>query len=251
MSRLEYKVIRPNSLRDGIDPSIQLRSIPSHIEKPEWYEAASTSPWDPNEAIATISDIEGMRKACKLAKEVLEYAEGLVEVGVSTDNIDKSIHEFIVANNAYPSPLNYGGFPKSVCTSINNVIAHGIPDARKLANGDMINVDITVYTGGYHGDTSSTFAVGELDSAGKHLIEATKESLYQGIRVCGPGVPYKEIGNVISSYAMEQNLSVVFQMSGHGIGKHFHQLPYILHHSRFWLLFHVEANIEEMMNQAQ
>ncbi|CAO3632428.1 unnamed protein product [Cunninghamella echinulata] len=154
----------------------------------------------------------------------------MCKVGMTTEEIDRVLHEAIISEGAYPSPLNYMGFPKSICTSVNNIIAHGIPNERPLENGDIINIDITVYLNGYHGDTSYTFYVGDVDERGKALVECTKECLDKAINICGPNVPYREIGKTISEYATKFGFSVSDELSGHGIGKEFHCLPLIYHH---------------------
>ncbi|OMH84882.1 Methionine aminopeptidase 1D, chloroplastic/mitochondrial [Zancudomyces culisetae] len=149
--------------------------------------------------------------------------------GVTTLEIDTLVRKFIIENEAYPSPLNYYGFPKSICTSINNIVAHGIPDKRKLMDGDIINIDISVYCNGFHGDTSATFCVGNVDQQGLALVEATKKALDIGMNVCGPEVELRQIGNSIENYANEAGYSVNDQYTGHGIGKEFHQNPLIYH----------------------
>ncbi|KAH8118848.1 methionyl aminopeptidase [Phellopilus nigrolimitatus] len=171
-----------------------------------------------------------LRAACALAKCVLLKAGELVQVGVSTNEIDAALHDFMIANKAYPSPLRYAGFPKSCCTSINNVVVHGIPDDRKLADGDIVNIDVTVFFKGFHGDTSQTFLVGDVDRLGKELVQSASEALEAGIHVCGPGVPFKAIGSAIHRYAKSRNLSISEQFTGHGIGTVFHRPPWILHH---------------------
>ncbi|CAO3673601.1 unnamed protein product [Rhizopus microsporus] len=207
------------------------RQVPDHILLPPYAKLGTSSTWSSGIPVNTEIDISHMRKAGKLAKEILEMGSTLCKPGVTTDSIDKALHEAIIENNAYPSPLNYNGFPKSVCTSINNVIAHGIPDDRELRDGDIINVDVTVYLNGYHGDTSATFLVGkDVDEQGKALVECTRECLDMAIKACGPKVPYKEIGRIISDHAAKHGYSVSDELSGHGIGKEFHCYPLILHH---------------------
>jgi methionyl aminopeptidase len=152
-----------------------------------------------------------------------------IEPGLTTDKLDAIVHEKTLSYGGYPSPLNYRGFPKSVCTSINEVICHGIPDSRPLANGDIVNVDVTIYLDGVHGDTSATFAVGEIDEYSAVLIRETRNSLYRGIDVVKPGVPINEIGRAIENHARKYNLGVVREFIGHGIGEEFHgalQIPH-------------------------
>ena len=140
-----------------------------------------------------------MRASCKLAAEVLEYAGTLVKPGVTTDAIDQAVHNMIISRGAYPSPLNYGKFPKSVCTSVNDVVCHGIPDDRPLQDGDIINVDVTVYLDGYHGDTSRMFYVGNVSPKARQLCEATKESLDAAIKVSGGSLPTLRLVQIIKA----------------------------------------------------
>ncbi|CAO3658008.1 unnamed protein product [Rhizopus stolonifer] len=207
------------------------RFVPDSILRPPYAEEGTSSTWSSDIPFNTETDIAHMRNAGQLAKQVLDLGSTLCKPGITTNTIDQALHELIVQNDAYPSPLNYSGFPKSVCTSINNVIAHGIPDNRELKDGDIINVDVTVYLKGYHGDTSATFLVGNnVDDKGKALVECTKECMDMAIKLCGPNVPYKEIGRVISEHAQKHGYSVSDELSGHGIGKEFHCHPLIYHH---------------------
>ncbi|KAJ1833662.1 hypothetical protein LPJ63_002590 [Coemansia sp. RSA 2711] len=171
-----------------------------------------------------------MRDASAIARDALALGGSMVQAGQTTAAIDNEIHKFIVSQSAYPSCLNYMGFPKSVCTSVNNVIAHGIPDQRPLEDGDIINIDVTVYKRGYHGDTSATFGVGHVDAIGARLISATQESLELAIQACGPGVPFSRIGETIESFAAPLGYSISADLTGHGLGRNFHQNPLIYHH---------------------
>eukprot|EP00268_Persea_americana_P050467 TRINITY_DN5488_c1_g1_i4.p1 TRINITY_DN5488_c1_g1~~TRINITY_DN5488_c1_g1_i4.p1 ORF type:complete len:236 (+),score=47.83 TRINITY_DN5488_c1_g1_i4:600-1307(+) len=171
-----------------------------------------------------------MRASGRLAAQVLEYAGTLVNPGIKTDDIDKAVHQMIIDNGAYPSPLGYGGFPKSVCTSVNECICHGIPDSRALEDGDIINIDVTVYLKGYHGDTSATFFCGNVDEEAKTLVEVTRECLYKAISICAPGVEFKRIGKTIHDHADKFCYGVVRQFVGHGVGQVFHADPVILHY---------------------
>ncbi|KAF8549853.1 methionyl aminopeptidase [Imleria badia] len=170
-----------------------------------------------------------LRTSSKLARKVRDFAGTLVRPGVTTNSIDAAIHDFIVTHGAYPSPLLYSGFPRSCCTSINNVVAHGIPDNRPLEDGDIINIDITVYLDGYHGDTSQTFLVGAVDQPGRDLVSMTNAALQAGIRACGPGRPFNSIGQAIHELVRNTPYSVCNAFSGHGIGRVFHQPPWIYH----------------------
>lgn len=155
----------------------------------------------------------------------------MVKPGVTTDSIDKAVHEMIVQGGAYPSPLGYGGFPKSVCTSINECICHGIPDSRPLQDGDIVNIDVTVFLDGHHGDTSRMFLVGDaVTDEAKNLVRATKEALEASISICAPGVPFSRIGQEIQKVANSYKMHVVKSFVGHGVGTVFHSSPVILHY---------------------
>ncbi|PIA19528.1 methionine aminopeptidase [Coemansia reversa NRRL 1564] len=175
-------------------------------------------------------EIEKIRAASKIARDALAIGGSMVRAGLSTESIDTEVHRFIISQQAYPSCLNYMGFPKSICTSVNNVIAHGIPDSRQLEDGDIINIDVTVYKDGFHGDTSATFVVGGVDKPGMDLVNATRESLELAIQTCGPGVPLRLIGDTIGSFAASLGYSVSEELTGHGVGRDFHQNPLVYHH---------------------
>lgn len=180
--------------------------------------------------IKTKEEIEKMRRAGKLAAQVLEYIEPYVGEGVSTAELDKLCHDFIVKNGATPAPLNYHGFPKSVCISVNNVVCHGIPSSREfLKNGDIVNIDVTVILDGFHGDTSKTFMVGKVSKEARDLIERTEKAMYKGIEVIKPGVYLYEVGKAIQDFAEQFGYSIVRDYGGHGIGKGFHEAPNVFH----------------------
>ncbi|KNC65386.1 methionine aminopeptidase, partial [Pseudoalteromonas rubra] len=180
--------------------------------------------------IKTPEEIEKMRVAGKLAAEVLEMIEPYVKPGVTTDELNTICHNYIVdVQQAVPAPLNYHGFPKSICTSVNHVICHGIPNDKPLKDGDIINIDVTVIKDGYHGDTSKMFFVGKPSIQGKRLSEVTQEALYIGIRMVKPGVRIGDIGAAIQKYAEGFNYSIVREYCGHGIGAEFHEEPQIVH----------------------
>jgi len=198
-------------------------------------------------------EIEGMRKVCKMAKEVLDLAAQYAKVGVATDDIDKIVHRAIIERGAYPSPLNYKGFPKSVCTSVNEVVCHGIPDSRKLEDGDILNIDVTVYYGEYHGDVNATFLIGNVDEQGKKLVTVTKEALDKAIEIVKPGTLYREVGNVITKHVTPHGFQVVRTYCGHGIGKLFHAAPSIPHYAKNKAIGVMKAGhvftIEPMINE--
>ena len=184
--------------------------------------------------IKSPAEIERMRVACRLAAEVLEMIAPFVQPGVSTGELDRICHEYIVGvQQAIPSPLNYHGFPKSICTSVNQVVCHGIPsDKRILRHGDIINVDITVFKDGYHGDTSAMFLVGKVEAHAERLVRITQECLYRAIEVVRPGARLGDIGHVIQQHAEGNYYSVVREYCGHGIGSQFHEEPQVLHYGR-------------------
>lgn len=184
-------------------------------------------------SIKTSAEIEKMRVAGRLAAEVLEMIEPYVKAGVTTNELDKICHDYIVnEQDAIPAPLNYRGFPKSICTSINHQICHGIPSDKKLKNGDIVNIDITVIKDGYHGDTSKMFFIGEPKILANRLVEAAREAMLIGIRMVKPGVKLGDIGHAIQTYAEGQRFSVVREYCGHGIGAQFHEDPQVLHYGK-------------------
>lgn len=181
--------------------------------------------------IKTAAEIEKMRIAGRLAAEVLEMIAPHVVPGVTTDELDRLCHDYIVnEQQAIPAPLNYHGFPKSICTSINHVVCHGIPGEKKLKKGDIVNIDITVIKDGYHGDTSQMFFVGEPSIKARRLVEIARECLVIGIRMVRPGIRLGDIGHAIQHHAESNNYSVVREYCGHGIGKEFHEEPQVLHY---------------------
>jgi len=181
--------------------------------------------------IHTADDFESMRKAGRLGAEVLDYITPHVVPGVTTERLDQLCHDFILARNAIPAPLNYRGFPKSICTSINHVVCHGIPGDRKLMDGDIINIDITVILDGWHGDTSRMFLVGDtIGVKARKLVEITYEAMMRGIAVVRPGAFLGDIGFAIQRYAEAARFSVVRDFCGHGVGRIFHDAPSVLHY---------------------
>ncbi|MGZ8135712.1 MAG: type I methionyl aminopeptidase [Methylococcaceae bacterium] len=183
--------------------------------------------------IKTESEIEKMRVVGRLAAEVLEMIEPYVVPGVTTDQLDKLCHDYIVdVQKAIPAPLNYHGFPKSICTSVNQQVCHGIPGEKKLKSGDIVNVDITVIKDDYHGDTSKMFCVGDVSPHAKRLIKITQESMFLGIEQVKPGATLGDIGHAIQKHAEGNRYSVVREFCGHGIGKKFHEEPQVLHYGK-------------------
>ncbi len=176
------------------------------------------------------NDFQKMRKAGKLAAQTLDYIAPYVKPGVSTEELDKLCHDFIIKHQAIPAPLNYKGFPKSICTSVNHVICHGIPGNKKLKNGDIINIDVTVIVDGWHGDTSRMYFVGEPPIKAKKLVDVTYHAMLAGIEQVKPGNSLGDIGAAIQNIAEAEGYSVVRDFCGHGIGQTFHDAPNVLHY---------------------
>jgi len=212
--------------------------------------------------IKTAEDIAGMRVAGRLAAEVLEMIGEHVKPGVTTDELDRICHDYIAnVQKAIPAPLNYGGapgrmpFPKSICTSLNHVVCHGIPNDKPLKSGDSLNIDVTVIKDGYHGDTSKMFMVGDVPEWAERLARITQECMYKGISVVRPGARLGDIGAIIQEHAHANRYSVVREYCGHGIGKVFHEDPQILHYGRAGTGMEMQEGmiftIEPMINQGR
>ncbi|HTM63556.1 MAG TPA: type I methionyl aminopeptidase [Gammaproteobacteria bacterium] len=183
--------------------------------------------------IKTADEIEKMRIAGRLAAQVLEMIEPFVKEGVTTDELNKICHDYIVGEQqAIPAPLNYHGFPKSICTSVNHVVCHGIPGSKVLKKGDIINIDVTVKKDGYHGDTSKMFFIGKPSILAERLVRITQECMYLGIKEVRPGARFGDIGAVIQEYAEKNRFSVVREYCGHGIGAVFHEAPNVVHYGQ-------------------
>ncbi|XP_078579694.1 methionine aminopeptidase 1-like isoform X1 [Branchiostoma floridae x Branchiostoma japonicum] len=215
------------------------REVPDHIPRPDYADHVEGVPSSElalkgSTQIRVLSDeeIEGMRVACRLGREALDAAAAAIAVGVTTDEIDRIVHEASVDRECYPSPLNYYTFPKSCCTSVNEVICHGIPDLRPLQDGDIVNVDVTVCHRGFHGDLNETFFVGKVDDASKKLVRVTHECLTKAIEAVKPGVRYREMGNIIQKHAQANGFSVVKTYCGHGINQLFHTAPSVPHYAK-------------------
>jgi methionyl aminopeptidase len=183
-------------------------------------------------AIHPPEDFFGMRAAGRLAAETLDMIAEHVRPGVTTAALDRLCHDFITAHGAIPAPLNYRGFPKSICTSINHVVCHGIPGDRRLDSGDVLNIDVTVVLDGWHGDASRMYCAGAPSTRARNLIEVTHESLMRGIQAVRPGATLGDIGHAIQSYVESNRFSVVRDFCGHGIGRRFHEAPNVLHFGR-------------------
>lgn len=204
-------------------------AVPEHIGRPEYALSGIPSQHRLSCRKVAPDQIERCRRAGAVAREVLLHVLRAVEPGITTDALDRLAHEKIIELGAYPSPLNYMGFPKSICTSVNEVVVHGIPDSRELASGDIINCDVTVYIDGMHGDCSETVFVGAVDEEAKKLVQVTWECLLRGIDLVKPGQKLSAIGLAIETHARLNGFSVVREFTGHGIGEYFHMAPYVAH----------------------
>ncbi len=205
------------------------RTVPASIERPEYVDRPAPRPFTGSEVKDT-DTIERMRIAGRLAARAMEAAAAAITPGVTTDALDAIAHDYLCDHGAYPSTLGYRGFPKSICTSVNEVICHGIPDDRRLEDGDIVNIDITAFIDGVHGDTDATYLVGHVDEESRLLVERTREAMLRGIRAATPGRPVNVIGRVIESYARRFGYGVVRDFTGHGIGTAFHSGLVIPHY---------------------
>jgi methionyl aminopeptidase len=218
-------------VREALTPGriSPMRPVPSEIVRPEYVGKSaptpSTDPW-----VQTPEVIEAMRVASKVAAQALAAGGEVVKPGVTTDEVDRVVHEFLIDHGAYPSTLGYRGFPKSCCTSLNEVICHGIPDSTVISDGDIVNIDVTAYIGGVHGDTNATFLAGEVSEEDRLLVERTREAMMRAIKAVRPGRPLNVVGRVIESYAKRFGYGVVRDFTGHGIGRSFHSGLVVLHY---------------------
>ncbi|WP_083784379.1 type I methionyl aminopeptidase [Janibacter sp. HTCC2649] len=197
------------------------RAVPASIERPEYVDKPSPDK-NLSPEVKDAETIELMRVAGRIAAQAMEAAAAAIAPGVTADEIDRIGHEFLLDHGAYPSTLGYRGFPKSLCTSVNEVVCHGIPDSRPLEDGDIVNIDITAYIGGVHGDTDATYLCGDVDEESRLLVERTREAMMRGIKAAVPGRQINIIGRVIESYAKRFGYGVVRDFTGHGIGRSFH-----------------------------
>ncbi|WP_144857475.1 type I methionyl aminopeptidase [Marihabitans asiaticum] len=205
------------------------RPVPATIARPEYVDKPAPAPFTGSE-VKDAETIERMRVAGRIAARALAAAAAEIAPGVSTDRLDAVAHEYLLDHGAYPSTLGYRGFPKSVCTSVNEVICHGIPDDRPLQDGDIVNIDITAFVDGVHGDTDATYLVGEVDEESRLLVERTHEAMMRGIKAARPGRQINVIGMVIEKYAARFGYGVVRDFTGHGIGSAFHSGLVIPHY---------------------
>jgi methionyl aminopeptidase len=248
--RLEATKVRPGVLSPR-------RPVPPNIPRPDYAETGEANRGT-GRLVRTAEELVRMRRACKAAAQVLKTVGEAVKPGVTTDSLDQLAHETAIAMGAYPSPLNYGKtddrppFPKSICTSVNEIICHGIPDSRALQDGDIVNVDVTVFLDGMHGDTNATFLVGNVDEESQRLVRVTRECMMKGIEAVKVGRPISDIGRAIEAHADAHGYSVVRSYCGHGIGEVFHNELQIPHYFDAKANTRVEAGmtftVEPMIN---
>jgi methionyl aminopeptidase len=218
-------------VRAPLKPGVQSprRQVPLSIERPEYVDKPAplrnTEPW-----VQTAETIEAMRIAGKIAAQALQEGGKAVKPGALTDDVDAVVHEFILDHGAYPSTLGYRHFPKSCCTSLNEVICHGIPDSTRIEDGDIVNIDVTAFIGGVHGDTNATFLAGDVEEDVKLLVDRTHEATMRAIKAVRPGRQLNVIGRVIEAYAKRFGYGVVRDFTGHGIARSFHSGLVILHY---------------------
>src|SRR5699024_8532810 len=232
------------AVRSPLQPGVQTprRNVPSSIVRPEYVDRPAPQP-EPGNGVRSPEVIESMRTASRIAAQALEEGGKAVKPGNTTDDVDRVVHEFLVDNGAYPSTLGYRHFPKSCCTSLNEVICHGIPDSTEIRDGDICNIDVTAFIGGVHGDTNATFCAGEVSEDVQLLVERTHEATMRAIRAVRPGRKLNVIGRVIESYAKRFGYGVVRDFTGHGVGPAFHTAPTVLHYDEP----SVDIDIEEGM----
>ncbi|GAA1759349.1 type I methionyl aminopeptidase [Luedemannella helvata] len=206
------------------------REVPASIVRPEYV--GKKLPKRSDRVVQTPETIEKMRVAGRLAAQATVLAGEYAKPGVTTDEIDRVVHEFLCDHGAYPSTLGYKGFPKSCCTSLNEVICHGIPDSTVIEDGDILNVDVTAYLNGVHGDTNQTFCVGDVSEEARLLVERTREATMRGIKAVAPGRALNVVGRVIEAYAKRFGYGVVRDFGGHGIGESFHSGLFVPHYDQ-------------------
>jgi methionyl aminopeptidase len=207
------------------------REVPASIARPEYVGKLAPAPFTGSE-VKTPDVIERMRVAGRIAAQALEEVGRHVAPGVTTDELDRIGHQFVLDHGAYPSTLGYRGFPKSLCTSLNEVICHGIPDSTVVQDGDIVNIDITAYIGGVHGDTNATFLAGDVEEEARLLVERTREATRRAINAVVPGRQLNVVGRIIESYAKRFGYGVVRDFTGHGIGETFHSGLYVPHYDQ-------------------
>ena len=206
-----------------------MRTVPPEIGRPHYADTGEVIR-RPESGVQSPDVIERMRKAGRIAAEILELVGAAIRPGVTTEELDVLAHEEHIRRGAYPSPLNYRGYPKAICTSVNEVICHGIPDDRTLVDGDIVNIDVTSFVDGVHGDTNATFAVGTIDPTSQRLVDVTRKCLELAIQAVRPGEPFSVIGKAIQAHAEANGFGVVRAFVGHGIGEQFHTDLHVPHY---------------------
>ncbi|MEX0767740.1 MAG: type I methionyl aminopeptidase [Microthrixaceae bacterium] len=253
MAKRKRRSVLPDPQSAPVTPGLvtPMRTVPAGIARPD-YAATGEPSSRASRAVRTPEEIDAMRIAGRVAAEALIEVGRHIRPGVTHDELDRIGHEFMIQAGAYPSTLNYRGFPKSLCTSANEIVCHGIPDTRKLADGDIVNVDVTAYIEGVHGDTSCNFLVGEVDERSAQLVRQTRAAMHAGIAVVKPQARVYEIGRAIEESVAEFNYGVVREFIGHGIGDQFHtslQIPhYYDPHNDTVLLPGMTFTVEPMIN---
>ncbi|KAI8992540.1 peptidase M24, structural domain-containing protein [Pilobolus umbonatus] len=220
----------------AIYPLSPRREVPKEIMHPDYAETSIPVSEERVRAKAVIKvlneeEIKGMREVCRINREVLDIGAAAIRPGITTDEIDEVIHKATIERGAYPSPLNYYGFPKSVCISVNEVICHGIPDLRPLKDGDIINIDVSCYYNGFHSDMNATYCMGNVDTKGRQLVNTARECLEKAIALVKPGIRYRDFGKVIETHAKKNGFTVGRTFCGHGINQLFHCAPNIPHYA--------------------
>ncbi|XP_066986470.1 methionine aminopeptidase 1D, mitochondrial isoform X2 [Macrobrachium rosenbergii] len=214
---------------ENVEEVCESGHVPSHIRCPPYAKTGHPLDGPRVPEVKAEWQVEAMRESCHLARSIMNTVGETIQAGMTTEDIDALVHKRVIESGAYPSPLNYRGFPKSVCTSVNNVACHGIPNKRRLVDGDIVSVDITVFSNGYHGDCCETYLIGNVDEAGMQLVNAARRCRDEAIAICGPGVPFSDIGAKIEETAKMENVTLVPCFTGHGIGQYFHGPPDIYH----------------------
>ena len=251
LSPIARMASNPRQVRPGaLSP---MRAVPPHIVRPDYALTGKPQAARQKTVIKSADQIERMRSACRAARRVLEIATAAVRPGITTDAIDAITHQAYIDLGGYPSTLNYHGYPKSLCTSVNEVICHGIPDSRPLEEGDIVNLDITIFIDGMHGDLSETVLVGEVDEESRRLVRVTHESMMRGIASVQPGAMIRDIGRGIQTVAEREGFGVVKAFVGHGIGEQFHMDPQVPHYydrsQTTEMVPNMVFTIEPMINQ--
>jgi methionyl aminopeptidase len=218
------------------------RPVPASIARPEYVDKPNPAR-DTSDGVRTPEVIDAMRLASRLAAQALQEGGKAVQPGVTTDEIDAVVHEFLCDNGAYPSTLGYRSFPKSCCTSLNEVICHGIPDSTVVQEGDICNIDVTAFINGVHGDTNATFLAGDVSEEARLLVERTHEATLRSIKAVRPGRQLNVIGRVIEAYAKRFGYGVVRDFTGHGVGPYFHGTPTVLHYEEPAITTEIKAGM--------